>query len=103
MTDDIYFGTLDGDLVTNFELARIAKIVDGREIDYNDLLSIKAYADICRGIVGEVENPSVKFLIRHGHKVKAVQIYHRQNPEVSLTECKKIVDDMADELISERN
>lgn len=96
--NDIYFGTIDGGLITNFELANMAKIVDGKMIDYNNLEAVKEYAKTCKGIKGEVKYPSVKWLVEHGQKVKAVLIYHRRHPEIGLMESKEIIDNMAEKI-----
>lgn len=98
MVSDIYFGTIDGGLITNFELANMAKVVGGNEIDYNDLESVREYAKTCKGIKGEVKHPSIRFLLEHGQKVKAVQIYHRKHPELGLKESKEIIDKMAERI-----
>ena len=96
--NDIYFGTIDGGLITNFELANMAKIVDGKKIDYNDLETVREYAKTCKGIKGEVKHPSVKWLVEHGQKVKATMIYYRRHPELGMTESKKIIDKIAEEI-----
>ena len=96
--NDIYFGTIDGGLITNFELVNMAKIVDGKEIDYNDLEAVREYANTCKGIEGEVKHPSIRFLLEHGQKVKAVQIYYRRHPELGLKGSKEVIDKMAEEI-----
>ena len=96
--NDIYFGTIDGGLITNFELANMAKVVDGNDIDYNDLEAVREYAKTCKGIKGEVKHPSVKWLLEHGQKAMAVKIYYRRHPELGLMGSKEIIDKMAEEI-----
>lgn len=96
--NDIYFGTIDGGLITNFELANMAKVVSGNEIDYNDLESVREYAKTCKGIKGEVKHPSIRFLLKHGQKVKAVKVYYSRHPELGLKGSKEVIDKMVEEI-----
>ncbi len=56
-----YFADTKGKLVTNYELARMAKIVENIDIDPENLKEIKKYATKCKGIVKEVIYPSIPF------------------------------------------
>ena len=98
----IYFGTTDGDLLEPYEISRIAFLTIGERISVDDLVSIKSFAASCKEITGEVKNPSIKHLIRDGHKVKAVKIYYKRHPEISLKEAKDIVDSMEEDMKKEK-
>lgn len=93
-TRTIYFGTKDGDLISNYEMARIARIVYDNVIDYCDLEAVRAFAKLCKGITKEIKNPSVKFLVEHGHKVKAMRIFRERNPEMTMVEARNFIDEL---------
>lgn len=93
-TRTIYFGTTDGDLLSNYEVARIARVVYDSVIDYRDFEAVRAFAKLCKGITKEIKNPSVKFLIEHGHKVKAMRILRERNPEMSMVEARNFIDEL---------
>ena len=97
----IYFGTNDGDLISNYEMARIARIVYDNIIDYRDLETVRAFAKLCKGITKEIKNPSVKFLVEHGHKVKAMRVLRDRNPEMSMVEARNIIDELEENLRKE--
>lgn len=90
----IYFGTIDGSLVTNYELSTMSKIVNGKQIPADDLEAIREYAKTCKGVKKEIRNPSVKFLLKHGEKYKAIFLYYKMHPQLSVTDAKKIIDEM---------
>lgn len=94
----IYFSTVDGDMVDNYELVRMAKVMNNVNIDAEDFDKVRKLAKMCNGICKEI-NPSVKYLVEYGRKFKAVQIYHRRHPELSLRDCKDIIDKMVESLI----
>lgn len=93
MINDIYFAANDGKLVTNYELAKMAFVVNGVFIKADNLDMIREFAASCKGILKEV-NPSVKVCLKNGDKVKAVMIYRDRHPGMSLKEAKSIIDDM---------
>jgi hypothetical protein len=95
----IYFGTTNGGLIDNYDIAKIARIVNGTEISALDFESIKQFAKTCKGIKGEIKRPSVKYLLQHGDKIKATQIYYRQyEGGITLLEARTIVDKMEKEM-----
>lgn len=71
----IYFGTYDGELVDQYEIIKMASLVSGKNISSDDFDSIRAYAKTCKGIKNEVKKPSIKFLLEHGNKVKAIKTF----------------------------
>lgn len=94
----IYFGTVDGGLIDHYEIVRIAKIASALKLCVNDFEAIRAYAGTCKGIKKEIKKPSVKFLLEHGEKVKAIQIYYRQHEGIGLKEAKDIIDKMEEKM-----
>jgi hypothetical protein len=93
----IYFSTVGGDMVDNYELVRMAKVVYDINIYPTDFVEIRKFANQCEGICQEI-NPSVKHLIKNGRKYKALMVYHRKHPEISLNDCKKIMDEIEENL-----
>lgn len=87
----IYFATVSGDIIDNFELSCIAEIVQGVKIDYNDFCKIREFANECIGIDKEII-PSIESLILFGKKHKAIKIYYRNHPGIGLREAKEYID-----------
>lgn len=92
--EEVYFGTKDGDLIDRYEISKIAYLTTGIRISTDDISSIREFSKTCKGISGEIKRPSVKWLVQHGHKVKAVKIYYKIHSGISLKEAKEIVDSM---------
>lgn len=90
--DEIYFGTKDGDLLDNYDIAKIAYVKSNRRIALGDIDGLRDYAKTCKGITREISDPSVKWLLEHGHKEKAVKLYWRKHPGIGLKEAKETVD-----------
>ncbi len=91
MTGDIYFMDINGKLVTNRELARMALITKGENIYAEDLDSIRNFAKLCKGITKEV-TPDIKTCLKNGDKVKAITIYYDNHPGLGLKNAKNIID-----------
>ena len=53
MSNDIYFTTTSGKLVTNHDIAKAA-IINGDIVDEYDLDNVRKYASTCKGIVKEI-------------------------------------------------
>lgn len=94
----IYFGTVDGGLVDNYDIIKIARIVSGLNICINEFDRIREYAKSCKGIKNEVRKPSIKFLLERGEKLMAIKIYRRQHEGMGLKEAKDIIDKMEENL-----
>lgn len=91
----IYFGTTDGGIVDNLDIAKAAKIFTDADIDYEDLDRIRCVARMaCKGITREIENPSVKYLVANGFKTKAVSLWHDKHPGTTLKEAYAAVNRM---------
>ena len=82
----IYFATKDGGIIDQYDLAKAALIVAGKKIDCEDLDAVRRFALACAGVVREVENPSVKYLVANGFKVKAVSLWRDKHPGSTLKE-----------------
>ncbi len=93
----IYFSTVGGDMVDNYELVRMAKVVNNVDIYPTDFEQIRKFAKWCGGIKKEI-NPSVEYLVKNGRKVKAVMLYHRKHLDVALQDCKRIIDKIEEDL-----
>lgn len=96
--EEIYFGTKDGDLLDNYEIAKIAFIITGKRNSPDDFENVREFSKMCKGIEGEVKNPSIKRLIKNGYKAKAVKICYRKHHGISLIKAKEIVDSMEDNM-----
>lgn len=90
--DEIYFGTKDGGLLDNYDIAKIAYVKSGQIISVADIDGLRDYAKTCKGIAREISNPSVKYLVEHRNKVKAIKLYQRKHPGIGLREAKEAVD-----------
>lgn len=97
----IYFGTIDNNIVDNYKLAEMAKVVHGVEIDAKDHKTIRTFAEGCAGLTGEIKHPSTKALLRHGHKFDAVKLYRDRHPDLSWKEAKELTDIFEKTLIEE--
>lgn len=97
MGDYIYFATIDGGLIDNYDVVKMAKVVHGKDFLASDFESVRGYAKTCKGIKKEI-NPSIKYLLEHNKKVKAIQIYRRKHEGMGLREAKEIVDKMEENL-----
>lgn len=92
--DYIYFQTHDNKVIDNWELAEIARIVDNREISPLDYESLRNYKLGCKGILCEMYRPTVQFLLEHGQKEKAVQLYYRQNQGLDMEDARNAIEKM---------
>lgn len=89
----IYFSTVDGGMVDNYDIVRMAKVVYDVNIYPTDFVEIRKFANQCEGICKEI-NPSVKYLVKNGRKAMATMVYHRKHLDISLADCKKVIDDI---------
>jgi len=91
-TKYLWFATTDGDLMDDYQIRRIARIVHDVVIPSDDHDAIRAYAKTCKGITHEVKHPSVDYLLKHGHKVTAMRIYRNTHPDVTLLEARQYIE-----------
>lgn len=95
----IYFSTLDNNLIDNYDIVKAAKLIYGKDIFVDDYDAIREFAKNCKGIRREIKNPSVKYLIKHGYKTRAVQIYYRKfGSKIRLSEVHEIINNMEKEM-----
>lgn len=81
-----YFGTTDGGIVDNYDIAKAAGFVSGVKIDPEDVNRVMEYAWACAGITRVIENPSVKYLVANGFKTKAVMLWRDKHPGATVKE-----------------
>ena len=90
----IYYKTSYGSIIHSDKLKTAYFYLFGVDPNSKEL---KHFAYTCRGIVGTVKNPTVKYLVMQGEKVEAIKLYH-ETKGVSLPEAKHYVDKLAEEL-----
>ena len=88
----IYFALVNGSLIDNYDIARMALAVEGKKLYFTDLDAVREFASTCKGIKKEIEYPSVKYLLKRGAKWQAIQVYHERHPEISISKCREIID-----------
>lgn len=96
MSNDIYFITTTGKLVTNYDIAKAA-IINGDTVDERNLEEVRKYASTCKGIVKEI-NPSIKVCLQNGNKITAVKLYYDRHPGITIREAKNAIDDMEEKM-----
>ena len=92
MSNDIYFTTTNGKLVTNHDIAKAA-IINGDTVDEYNLEEVRKYANTCKGVIKEI-NPSIKVCLQNVDKITAVKLYYYRHPGIGLKDAKNIIDDM---------
>ena len=92
MSNEIYFTTTNGKLVTNHDIAKAA-IINGDCIDWYNLDEVRKYASTCKGVVKEI-NPSIKVCLQNGDKITAVKLYYYRHPGITLKDAKNVHDKM---------
>ena len=92
MSNEIYFTTTNGKLVTNHDIAKAA-IINGDCIDWYNLDEVRKYASTCKGVVKEI-NPSIKVCLQNGDKITAVKLYYYRHPGITLKDAKNVIDNM---------
>ena len=96
MSNDIYFTTTRGKLVTNHDIAKAATI-NGDTIDEYNLDDVRKYANTRKGIVKEI-NPSIKVCLQNGDKITAVKLYYYRHPGITLKDAKNVIDDVEEKM-----
>ena len=90
MSNDIYFTTTSGKLITNHDIAKAA-IINGDTVDEYNLDDVRKYASTCKGIVKEI-NPSIKVCLRNGDRVTAIRLYYLRHPGIALKDARNAID-----------
>ena len=92
MSNDIYFTTTSGKLITNHDIVKAA-IINGDTVDEYNLDDVRKYASTCKGVVKEI-NPSIKVCLQNGDKFTALKLYYLRHPGIALKDAKNVIDDM---------
>lgn len=92
MSNDIYFTTTSGKLITNHDIAKAA-MINGDCIDEYELGDVRKYASTCKGIVKEI-NPSIKVCLQNGDKITAIKLYYYRHPGIGFGDAKNAIEDM---------
>ena len=95
-TSYIFFETNFGDIIDNDDIAKLYYILIGDTIDPNDHRKIREFAKRCAGVAREVI-PSIPDLIRKGRKYKAIDVFRKTNPGISLSEAKEMIEFLCSE------
>lgn len=101
MLKEIYFELENKKLITDSRIIEIAYVHGLVEIQNDDYDSIRDYAKSCKGIVREIEHPSVKQCIINGDKFHAVKIFYDTHPDIGLKESRDIINEMEEVLREE--
>ena len=96
MTKELYFATIDNNIVFSADIIKAHYLQTGEKIDRNDVDKIRFVAASMAGLKRELKRPSPVFLVKHGHTLAAVRVY-RDIHECSLSEAKHIIDKMVEE------
>ena len=100
MSNELYFATIDNNVVFRADIIKAYFLKTGIKIDYDDVDRIRLVAASMAGINRELKRPSPVFLVKHGHTLAAVRVY-RDIHECSLSEAKSIIDKMVEEFKEE--
>lgn len=94
MLNNMYFrGIAYGHIYDKNRVEDAIRIVNGDYTLYMEDEEFLQYVkENCKGIEYITENVTVEYLIDHKEKVLAVKLYKEEHPELSLKECKDIVD-----------
>ena len=95
MSEKIYFATVNGNLIDNYDLANAALVTTGKRIEFDNFDALRKFAETCKGVKFEVKKPSVEYLV--------MMLYHDQHPECKIAECRKVVEDMEKNLKEKKN
>lgn len=89
--EKIYFATIDNDVIDNFAVSRLALMHDAVRIRHDDVDTLRSYVTVCDGIIREIKNPSIEYLLRNGHKVSAIKVYRDKHPNKSLLDIRNAI------------
>lgn len=83
----------DDSFLTELDIVRAARIVEGVIINYSDNTSVREYAKKCKGVGEEIKKPSVRYLVNKGNNFAATRLYMEIH-DCSVVEAKEAVDKM---------
>ena len=88
----IYFYTIEGKIVSNYDIASAARNINGEILYPSDLDAVRKYAETCKGIKEEITEPTVEIFLEAKCKAEAICFFREEHPELSLKEAKEAVD-----------
>lgn len=98
MDKRIYFETMSGNVIDNHQVSQAIEIIYGDKIEPDDFELIRFHATNCKGIKKYIRNPSIEYMVKKGSIIHAVNICKWKNPNMPLSKCKEIVDNIRDNL-----
>ena len=98
----LWFETINGDMVNNFQIAEAVHIVLGKHILCNDFDEIRKVSQYLSGIEKEIKNPSVGMFLDKGSKVQAIKFY-REKYGCSFVDAKNVIEDMINKNIERQH
>jgi hypothetical protein len=98
----LYFARTDDDIAFSNDVAQAHYLIIGKKIDPTNNEEIRRLACHMDGLKGELDNPSVEYLVKHGHVVSAVRLY-RELHDCTLREAHDAVQKIVESLQSEES
>jgi hypothetical protein len=102
MTKTLYFARADNNIAFSYDIIQAHYLMTSQEIKFDDHEAIRNAAASMSGILRELERPSVKFLVKHGHTVPAIRVYHELN-NCTLHEARDAVQQIVESLQREES
>ena len=99
----IYFTTIEKNVIDNFGVSRLALMHDAVRITSDDFDALRSYAASCDGIIREVENPSVEYLLRNGHRFSAYKVFRDKHPDMNFAAVKVAIDRIEEKMEKRKN
>lgn len=96
MVKEIYFTTISGKIVNNYDIAKAA-IINGDTIDKYNFDDVRKYAVTCKGIIKEI-NPSIKVCLQNGDRINAIKLYYLRHQGITLKDAKNAIDEMEEKM-----
>ena len=87
----------DSGFLTELDIVKAARIVEGIHINYTDNASVREYAKKCKGVGEEIKRPSVRYLVNKGNNIGAIRLYEDIH-NCGIVEAKEAVDKMMEKL-----
>lgn len=97
MIQELYFATIDNNIVFANDIVKSHFLNTGEKIDHTDVDKIRLVAASMPGVSRELKKPSPVFLVRNGHTVAAVRVY-RDLYGCTLSEARLMVEKIRMEL-----
>lgn len=93
--EHIYFKDKGNDsgFLTELDIVKAARIVEGIHINYTDNASVREFAWKYKGVGEEIKRPSVRYLVNKGNAIGAIRLY-KDIHNCGIVEAKEAVDKM---------